>query len=603
MLKRRTSSLDSVRLLGDPVIGREPAKPSEPSEATSRCLRLQVQNDGKTSFTAVDLSQTKPNPDEALEPSQDYDLIYLVEAHSDLQATRLANMGLYLPPEFFPAHLGRGSGHKMGFHQDRSTGSFFVSWSEPALQKSEGWKMEKKIRAGTPWDTDQTADPQSTYESHCRWGTFPEGVYRPYHPLHPSQRMESVVLHHASTRMSFHYSRRENGQLVGCLLVDPQRMHTVRQVNLNLWSGDIGSKPLPNQPCFILETTALDRIKRALDAPSPFRGRQNDTWLIQTMLGFVVDDMPTILFELGRGLDEVELYLGEDEQLRSSVPQWRDYLGRWRNTLANLRVSVRYMMEKLEQHTKERPCQLVPPYGDDSEQVIAWRLNQINAELEAIRNRVETAFQALMSTLSILESQRAIAQAESISKLTQLAFFFIPLSFIAAVFGMNVIEFQDQYTWPRWLGVSIGVTAVTYLALYFSTVQTAVTHTIPSTIARSINWPSIGRVGNRLIKFMTALTTASTIYMLLIFTVLSGLFIGLSFVGFRLEMPLGGVVGVSLGMAIVAVGLILLSFVWLGFLRKKVEGYGPVTTSIYDRGGSGLQRRESDIELVRRLNI
>ncbi|KAK0662455.1 cora-like Mg2+ transporter protein-domain-containing protein [Cercophora samala] len=507
---RRSPSLDSVELLRDSALGQTSVKPSELPEAITRCLRLQIQNDGKTSYTAVDLSQSNPNPEEALEGSQNYDLIYIVEAHSDLQATRLAGMGLYLPPEFFSAHLGRGSGHKMSIRQERSAGSFFVSWSEPALQNSESWEMEKKIRAGTPWDTEQATDPQSTYESHCRWGTFPEGLYRPYHPLHPSQRKQSTVLHHAATCMSFYYSRRENGHLVGCLLVDPRRMHTLRQVNLNLWSGDIGSTALPNQPCFILEKTGLDRIKKALEAPSPFRARQNDTWIIQTMMGFVLDDMPTILFELGRGLDEVELYLGEDQQLRSSVPQWRDYLGRWRNTLANLRVSVRYMMEKLEQHSKERPRQLVPPYGDDSEQMISWRLKQINAELEAIRNRVETAFQALMSTLSILESQRAIAQAESISKLTQLAFFFIPLSFIAAVFGMNVIEFQDQYTWPRWLGVSIGVTAVTYLALYYSTVHTAVTRTIPSAITRSIKRPSIRRAGSRLIKIVTALNTLST---------------------------------------------------------------------------------------------
>jgi len=71
--------------------------------------------------------------------------------------------------------------------------------------------------------------------------------------------------------------------------------------------------------------------------------------------------------------------------------------------------------------------------------MMLWRIGQVNSELKAARSRIETAFQALMSTLSILESQRAIAQAQSISKLTQLAFFFIPLSFIATVFGMNVI--------------------------------------------------------------------------------------------------------------------------------------------------------------------
>ncbi|KAK4170801.1 hypothetical protein QBC36DRAFT_341270 [Triangularia setosa] len=450
MLKREASSSNSARLLGDfhqprdgnfppaSAPGRAPAKTQEPPEAVTNCLRLQIQNDGKTIFTSLDLSQTHPHPEEALEGSHDYDLIYIVEAYSYLPAMRLARLGLYLHPEFFTAHLGHGSAHKMNLQQDRSTGSFFASWSELAVQSSESWKMERKIRAGMPWDKDQATDPESTYESHCRWGTFPEGLYRSYHPLHSSQRKESAVLHHAATCMSFYYSRSVNGRLVGCLLVDPRRMHTVRELDLDLWRRNTSSKALPNQPCFILKTTSLDRIKKALEGPSPFRGRQNDTWIIQTMIGFVLDDMPSVLFELGRGLDEVELYLGEDQKLRSSVPQWRDYLGRWRNTLANLRTSVRYMMEKFEQHSKRRPRQLVPPYGDDMDQTISWRLKQVDAELEVIRSRVETAFQALMSTLSILESQRAIAQAESISKLTQLAFFFIPLSFIATVFGMKV---------------------------------------------------------------------------------------------------------------------------------------------------------------------
>jgi len=164
--------------------------------------------------------------------------------------------------------------------------------------------------------------------------------------------------------------------------------------------------------------------------------------VIQIIVGFVLEDMPTVLFELGRGLDEVELCLGKDQEVRSSVPQWRDYLGRWRNTLAHLGSSVSYMMETFEQqHTGQRQGrQLIHGRLDDaSAQMMLWRIGQVNSELKAARSRIETAFQALMSTLSILESQRAIAQAESISKLTQLAFFFIPLSFIATVFGMNVI--------------------------------------------------------------------------------------------------------------------------------------------------------------------
>ncbi len=41
--------------------------------------------------------------------------------------------------------------------------------------------------------------------------------------------------------------------------------------------------------------------------------------------------------------------------------------------------------------------------------------------------------------MSIIESQKAISEAETVSKLTALAFFFVPLSFIASVFGMNLV--------------------------------------------------------------------------------------------------------------------------------------------------------------------
>jgi len=40
--------------------------------------------------------------------------------------------------------------------------------------------------------------------------------------------------------------------------------------------------------------------------------------------------------------------------------------------------------------------------------------------------------------MSIVESKRAILQTETVSKLTQLAFFFIPLTLVATVFGMNI---------------------------------------------------------------------------------------------------------------------------------------------------------------------
>lgn len=58
--------------------------------------------------------------------------------------------------------------------------------------------------------------------------------------------------------------------------------------------------------------------------------------------------------------------------------------------------------------------------------------------LEGVKDRTEKATNALALTMSIHESKRAILEAESISRLTELAFFFIPLSFATSVFGMQI---------------------------------------------------------------------------------------------------------------------------------------------------------------------
>jgi Mg2+ and Co2+ transporter CorA len=65
-------------------------------------------------------------------------------------------------------------------------------------------------------------------------------------------------------------------------------------------------------------------------------------------------------------------------------------------------------------------------------------MKALEEDVERLRIRTDGTIQVLMSTMSIVESQRAIAQAEVVSKLTQLAFFFIPLTFIGTLFGMNI---------------------------------------------------------------------------------------------------------------------------------------------------------------------
>ena len=59
--------------------------------------------------------------------------------------------------------------------------------------------------------------------------------------------------------------------------------------------------------------------------------------------------------------------------------------------------------------------------------------------------------------MSLLESRRGIAEAESVTKLTELAFLFIPLTFSAALFSMQIEEFQSSSP-SLWAFVLVAVT-------------------------------------------------------------------------------------------------------------------------------------------------
>jgi hypothetical protein len=74
--------------------------------------------------------------------------------------------------------------------------------------------------------------------------------------------------------------------------------------------------------------------------------------------------------------------------------------------------------------------------------------------------RVSTA---LSSKMALLNSRRSIAEAQSVTKLTELAFFFIPLTFAATLFGMQIEPFEQRA--PLYLFTILGVllTAFSYI--------------------------------------------------------------------------------------------------------------------------------------------
>ena len=135
-----------------------------------------------------------------------------------------------------------------------------------------------------------------------------------------------------------------------------------------------------------------------------------------------------------------------------------------RFTLALLDKLRTYVIDNLSilqcQHSSHRHKPNHTGAGSDLFDDLKRDLDFVLARIDFLRTRCDTIATTLLSTMSILESQKSIEQSRQVNQLTKLAFFYIPLSFVSSVFGMNVKEIQTNP--PIWV---FFVTAVSFTLL------------------------------------------------------------------------------------------------------------------------------------------
>lgn len=142
------------------------------------------------------------------------------------------------------------------------------------------------------------------------------------------------------------------------------------------------------------------------------------------------------LQSIGMSLDVIDNSICSDVKTRAMVDQWRYLFGVWRSNFPQINAEIEATIETVGALSDSSPAK---KRELDNINAVYSRLLKTSAGLQ-LRNG--ESFQAVMSTLSIMESKAAIGQGHKIQKLTELAFVFIPLSFTASVFGMEV-KVQD----------------------------------------------------------------------------------------------------------------------------------------------------------------
>ena len=196
---------------------------------------------------------------------------------------------------------------------------------------------------------------------------------------------------------------------------------------------------------------------------------------ISVLSHFASTDWHGVFQGLDSVLDKVDSEMSINTVLQDRIYGWRYILGEWRKQLVNDKAKISAAIQIIEEFGVNG-CSCKPLPGGHLRSNKGGRANNM-ADINALQknynelltratnliDRTERTFAAIMSSMSIVESQRAISQAESVSRVTELAFIFIPLSFAASIFGMDIPGWSENYTPTLWVAISVGLVTGAYL--------------------------------------------------------------------------------------------------------------------------------------------
>ena len=156
------------------------------------------------------------------------------------------------------------------------------------------------------------------------------------------------------------------------------------------------------------------------------------------------NDTMNTLRHMESSLREIGQHILDDSLIQQRLFHWRHLLERFGTELQHLEKSLRRFPVFTSASGCSHPVAAESPERESSpiEKLLEDSVSQINF----VRQLTTRSQKSLMANMSIVESKRGIAEAESVTKLTELAFFFIPLTFSASIFSMQVKELNASRT-------------------------------------------------------------------------------------------------------------------------------------------------------------
>lgn len=165
---------------------------------------------------------------------------------------------------------------------------------------------------------------------------------------------------------------------------------------------------------------------------------------LQNPIGNILEiprgDTMQSLQDVNQRLDGINLKMLDDVHIQKAIVDLRQ-------TMASVDIQLSYLEDNFQSFIQflsmdnERDSNTDQRSGFSQSHTPGW---DIVKEISAARQKAKATASSLMASMSIVESEKGIAEAESVSKLTELAFLYIPLTFSASLFSMQVKELSGS---------------------------------------------------------------------------------------------------------------------------------------------------------------
>ncbi|KAF7122252.1 hypothetical protein CNMCM5793_000209 [Aspergillus hiratsukae] len=178
---------------------------------------------------------------------------------------------------------------------------------------------------------------------------------------------------------------------------------------------------------------------------------------VDMLFDIIGQDTSTFLRVLNQILSDMEVDILDDTKMEDRLALWRELISKAERELLEFKTSTKNLLAFFG---FELPADTSAATADYE---VVRNVTDLFGEINQMLRRLQHASSSLTSNMGLLDSRRSIDEAHAVTRLTELAFLFIPLSFSSSIFGMQIEPFKDSVPLWNFFVVAITVTTFAYL--------------------------------------------------------------------------------------------------------------------------------------------